>query len=199
MHTDLSDFSKPYITDIAITGSVDSGKCFAPSTLVCTQTGLKMIRHICVGDYVVGDDYKYTRVLHVHSGKSNMYAIHTTDGKKYTVSDDHILCLMSNNDSILEVETNAHASVVKKNGILELSINEYIKLPQNIKEKLMWYRHITDKSYIRGYKPEQVSFTVEKENFGEYYGFTIGGNGRFLLDDYSVVHNSSFVVNLWDS
>lgn len=31
---------------------------------------------------------------------------------------------------------------------------------------------------------------------GEYYGFTIGGNQRFLLEDFTVTHNTTFCINL---
>lgn len=31
---------------------------------------------------------------------------------------------------------------------------------------------------------------------GEYYGFTVDGNSRFLLADFTVTHNSTFCVNL---
>jgi len=31
---------------------------------------------------------------------------------------------------------------------------------------------------------------------GDYYGFTIDGNRRFLLDDFTVTHNTAFCINL---
>lgn len=36
-----------------------------------------------------------------------------------------------------------------------------------------------------------VGITIQPEDEGEYYGFTLDGNGRFLLGDFTVTHNSS--------
>ena len=34
------------------------------------------------------------------------------------------------------------------------------------------------------------SFRVEPDGVGEYYGFTLDGNGRYLLEDFQVTHNT---------
>lgn len=36
---------------------------------------------------------------------------------------------------------------------------------------------------------------VEKLSVGDYYGFTIDGNHRFLLGDYTITHNTKFLVS----
>lgn len=38
-----------------------------------------------------------------------------------------------------------------------------------------------------------ISFDICPYNYGNYIGFTIDGNQRFLLDDFTVTHNSSFM------
>jgi GTPase len=50
-------------------------------------------------------------------------------------------------------------------------------------------------TYIITYLDNRVgsSFKVEHYGYDQYFGFEIDGNGRFLLEDFSVVHNSSFV------
>lgn len=190
---ELYDFTKPLVTDIAVAvaGSVDSGKCFAPDTLVLTSIGLKSIQDICVGDLVIGDDCKHTIVTHVHSGYSSMYSIHTSDGKKYVVTDNHILCLVSTSKEKMTINTTNFWAEVETGQILEIPVSKYIDLFVDIQQHLKWYRHIPISP--SEYKRECVSFIVKKEDGEKYHGFTIGGNGRFLLDDYSVVHNSSFV------
>ena len=40
--------------------------------------------------------------------------------------------------------------------------------------------------------------TVESVGEGEYYGFQVGDNGRFLLGDFTVVHNSELMMTLDD-
>ena len=38
-----------------------------------------------------------------------------------------------------------------------------------------------------------TSFSVEPAGIGDYYGFTLDGDGRFLLGDFTVTHNTSLV------
>ena len=40
-----------------------------------------------------------------------------------------------------------------------------------------------------------VGFTVKSIGVGEYFGFTIDGDNLFLLADFTVTHNSSFIAN----
>jgi hypothetical protein len=45
-----------------------------------------------------------------------------------------------------------------------------------------------------------VGITVEPAGFGDYYGFMVSGDHRFLLDDFTVVHNSltaKAIGSLW--
>lgn len=42
-------------------------------------------------------------------------------------------------------------------------------------------------------KPNQFNITIESIGEGEYIGFQVDQNGRFLLEDFSVVHNSSLI------
>lgn len=37
---------------------------------------------------------------------------------------------------------------------------------------------------------------IDKIGFGDYYGFTLDGNGRYLLGDFSVTHNTLFALNM---
>jgi len=45
---------------------------------------------------------------------------------------------------------------------------------------------------------ESLSFDFSLESIGEgdYYGFTINGNGRFLLGDFTVTHNTCTAINI---
>lgn len=40
-----------------------------------------------------------------------------------------------------------------------------------------------------------VGFRIDKIGKGDYYGFTLDGNGRFLLSDFTVTHNTSTIVH----
>lgn len=42
--------------------------------------------------------------------------------------------------------------------------------------------------------PLHVGFKIEDYGYGDYYGFTLDGNGRFLLSDFTITHNTSTCV-----
>lgn len=76
----------------------------------------------------------------------------------------------------------------KKDGIYwKVSIGGNIHIiPTRIKRKQAPRRtHIVDSL--------STPFTVIPLEKGEYFGFTLDGNGRFLLGDFTVTHNSEFV------
>jgi replicative DNA helicase len=42
----------------------------------------------------------------------------------------------------------------------------------------------------------RTGFEVRSLGVGDYYGFTLDGDGRFLLGDFTVTHNTNFLINL---
>ena len=40
----------------------------------------------------------------------------------------------------------------------------------------------------------RTGFKIDKIDDGEYYGFTLDGNGRFLLGDFTITHNTSTAI-----
>lgn len=42
----------------------------------------------------------------------------------------------------------------------------------------------------------RTGFSVEPIGVDDYYGFTLDGDGRFLLGDFTVTHNTNFLINL---
>lgn len=43
--------------------------------------------------------------------------------------------------------------------------------------------------------PLHVGFRIEDYGIGDYYGFTLDGNGRFLLSDFTITHNTSTIIS----
>lgn len=54
-------------------------------------------------------------------------------------------------------------------------------------------KFIYEKNKINVHSHVEYNFTIESIGKGMYYGFETDGNHKFLLDDFSVVHNSSLV------
>lgn len=48
----------------------------------------------------------------------------------------------------------------------------------------------------RKHRSGRYKIKAEPVGMGDYYGFTIDGNGRFILGDFTVTHNTTFCINL---
>jgi len=65
------------------------------------------------------------------------------------------------------------------------------EIPCKIQEKL-------GKNRLQRKDVLNVGFKVEPVGEGEYFGFTLDGDGRFLLGDFTVTHNTSLVEEAFD-
>jgi len=71
-----------------------SGKCHKINTPIMMHNGsIKMVQDIQVGDFLMGDDSKPRTVLSLARGVDKMYEVCPVKGDKYTVNQEHILCL----------------------------------------------------------------------------------------------------------
>jgi len=71
-----------------------SGKCHKIDTPIMMHNGsIKMVQDIQVGDFLMGDDSKPRTVLSLARGVDKMYEVCPVKGDKYTVNQEHILCL----------------------------------------------------------------------------------------------------------
>jgi hypothetical protein len=71
-----------------------SGKCHAKGTPIIMSDGsIKLIEDIQVGDLLMGDDSQPRSVLSLARGRDKMYNVIPIKGEKYTVNQEHILCL----------------------------------------------------------------------------------------------------------
>ena len=71
-----------------------SGKCHAKDTPIMMSDGTtKMVQDIQVGDLLMGDDSTPRKVQSLARGRDKMYDVIPIKGEKYTVNEEHILCL----------------------------------------------------------------------------------------------------------
>jgi hypothetical protein len=86
-----------------------SGKCLAKDTAVMLSDGsVKMVQDIKVGDLLMGDDSTPRTVLSLARGRDKMYDIVPIKGEKYTVNQEHILCLRAS--GFPKISFNKHKS-----------------------------------------------------------------------------------------
>jgi hypothetical protein len=71
-----------------------TGKCHKIDTLILMFDGtIKKVQDILVGDFLMGDDSTPRKVQSLARGQDLMYDIIPVKGEKYTVNQEHILCL----------------------------------------------------------------------------------------------------------
>jgi hypothetical protein len=71
-----------------------AGKCHAKGTPILMFDGtIKLVENIQIGDLLMGDDSRARTVLSLARGTDKMYDIIPIKGDKYTVNQEHILCL----------------------------------------------------------------------------------------------------------
>jgi len=66
-------------------------------------------------------------------------------------------------------------------------LGDFSDVPMRIPRKIQ-------KSRDRASDPRRTGFKVEAIGVGEYAGFTLDGDGRFLLGDFTVTHNSELFI-----
>ncbi len=77
-------------------------------------------------------------------------------------------------------------------------------LDPNLHTKLVFYARslglsvtYTDHDVcIKSGKPDVYPFVIQPVGVGNYVGFELDGNGRFMLGDFSVTHNTAIAINI---
>lgn len=164
----------PYTLGFMLYGSPG---CFAPDTGVLMFDGTtKKVQDIVMGDIVMGDDSTPRNVVKLMNGLDNMYKIIPIKGDPIIVNENHTL-------------------VLKKSGYnktIEISVKNFLQESPSWRERHKWFRYIPNqmKNLKKAANCQLIcGFKIEPIGVGEYYGFTLDGNHRFLLDDFSVVRN----------
>jgi hypothetical protein len=104
---DYMNLYTPY-RGLLVYHGLGSGKCHRKDTPIIMSDGtIKLIQDIQVGDLLMGDDSQPRQVLSLARGKDKMYDIIPIKGEKYTVNQEHILCLKMS--GFPELNYNNHA------------------------------------------------------------------------------------------
>lgn len=107
---DYLNLYSPY-RGLLVYHGLGAGKCMAKDTPILMYDGtIKMVQDIQVGDLLLGDDSVPRTVLSLARGRDKMYDIVPAKGNKYTVNQEHILCL-------------------RASGFPKISCNETVRVP----------------------------------------------------------------------
>ena len=86
-------FQTPY-NSLLLNHGLGTGKCMRKGTPIMLSDGsIELVENIKEGDFLMGDDSKPRRVLSIARGYDKMYDIIPIKGDKYSVNQEHILCL----------------------------------------------------------------------------------------------------------
>jgi hypothetical protein len=135
----------------------------------------------------IPDNYKYntrTKRLRILAG------IIDSCGKYYEKSNNFEIT--HNNERVLEdidyITRSLGLSAIKKGKKININGKGVEEIPTRRISKAK------DKKYTKDILVSAIK--IQEYGIGEYYGFEITGNGRFLLSDFIVTHNSSILTQV---
>lgn len=177
------------------------GKCLKLDTPVMMYDGsIKMVQDIEIGDKIMGDDSTVRNVLSICSGQEQMYDIVPNNGETFGCNESHILSLKFSNhktviwnnslssyfvnwfDNInkicrsrcfsLHKDAENFCNSIDCDGIIDISVKDYLRLPLRIKSKLNLY-HVP------------VEFDNKHTEIDPYLLGIWLGNGKYRFDRQS--------------
>jgi len=144
---------------------IHGGGCHAIDTPIRMFDGsIKMVQDVIVGDELMGDDNTSRKVQELFRGTDEMVRILPTKGESFEVNKDHVLSLKN-----------------AKGDITDIKVKDFMKWTASAQETM------------RIYKPDGTTsaFAIKEIGQGDYYGFELDGNHRYLTGDFYVHHNSN--------
>lgn len=146
-----------------------SGKCFGKGTRVALHKGgSKAIEDVKVGEVVLGANKAPMVVLALARGMDELYRVTPASGPSWICNRGHILVLYD----------------ILKHTIIEMPLNEFL-------DHTEFFRHTM--RLLRCEKEGEanlVRFEARRIGEGSYYGFSLSGDHRFLLEDGTLVRNT---------
>ena len=157
-----------------------SGKCHPSGTSIrMFNSPSKEVQNVASGDLLLGPDGLSRTVLSTTNGYGPMYRIVPQTGEAWGCNDVHMLTLVHNNGTVLDVP-----------------LNEWMQWIPEEKAEYRMFRIMDGKNARITIKTEEyghveaVPFDAISLREDNYYGFMLDGDGRYLLRDSTVTHNS---------
>jgi hypothetical protein len=167
-----------------------SSGCFARDTPILMWNGtIKMSQDIQEGDELVGDDGTKRTVISTVNGEDEMYEVQQNTAMNYVVNSKHTLLLKVSGESSKEQvqdQLEPYRKTLDLYGWIEISIENYMKLPNNMKQLLVGYKYVDSQCNTYSHT---TSISVKPIGRGEYFGWGVDGNRHFLLSDGTACKN----------
>jgi hypothetical protein len=142
--------------------------CFDKNVIIPLINGInKYAQEIEIGDQLVGDDSQARLVLETFNGTDLLYQVDQEYGEPYVVNSRHNLVLTKYSGAQYTID-----------------LTTYLELPKRQQDELYGYK------IIAATGEKQLSkLSIKPLKVGEYYGFAIDGNHKFLYTDGTVLAN----------
>lgn len=129
----------------SLIGDTSVGKCHGKgTTILMHDLTTKKVEDVEIGDLLMGDDGTKREVKKVHKGFDTLYNIGQCDGVTYTVNSKHTLSLRAGFDTVIKGpdrnKSRRCAVDYKKGQIVNIDVQDYIKLPALAKRSLKGYK-----------------------------------------------------------
>jgi hypothetical protein len=200
-------------TAIAINGPMGTGKCHTFDTPILMYDGsIKMVQDIVMGDKVMGDDSKCRNVLSLGRGEDDLYDIVHSNGEKYGVNSEHIMCLKQSGMNIIKnVKTKSGETKYKvcyfdKNDYKQHSKrfsdqteaerylhdmkleHDYVEIPVKTLLKLPKYIRVNLKGYKRGVEFSSKNVPFDPYIIGAWLGDGTSSKSEITNQDATILH-----------
>jgi ATP-dependent Lon protease len=200
-------------TAIAINGPMGTGKCHTFDTPILMYDGsVKMVQDIVVGDKVMGDDSKCRNVLSLGRGEDDLYDIVHSNGEKYGVNSEHIMCLKQSGMNFIKnvktksAETKYKVCYFDKNDYKQHSKrfsdqteaerylhdmkleHDYIEIPVKTLLKLPKYIRVNLKGYKRGVEFSSKNVPFDPYIIGAWLGDGTSSKSEITNQDATILH-----------
>lgn len=174
-----------------------------------TFTKIKLYRHIYNIEFNEADKTNYYNMGYTFFDKDyKNKSIITTLENRYDIISGLIDNYFIPIKSTFKINFKINKNIKLFNTLLRSCGYEYISGSKVIKgdfTKLKlrnkeYYNYLSINRGINNVDISLMYFNIEeyKKN-GDYYGFTLDGNGRFLINDFIVTHNTTTIVNSLDA
>lgn len=138
--------------------------------IIMFDGSLKKVEDVQVGDQLMGPDQTPRNVLQLCRGVDKMVEIKPDDGKPWVVNQNHILTLGDSDGNLIDI-----------------SFKDYSKwsLSQQYSYSLVRVNpNLSKNDFIK------VGFDYKLLPREQYYGFVLDKDHRYLLDDFTITHNT---------
>lgn len=188
----LTDEQKKIIAhegDLVISAVAGSGKCLGEGTPVMLYDGsIVNVEDVKPDDLLMGPDFNSRRVLSTNTGRGLLYRIIPETGDSWVCNDVHVMTLYGRyEEKLIDIPLNEFFEKYPISKYSNIHHHKLVRLniPKNI--------NIEESSYTMFFN-DILSWKAKEIGEGEYFGFTLEGDGRFLLGDGTITHNTSTLI-----